>query len=109
MNSTSNDPLATLGPRELRLDSLIGREVLGANNRPVGMLEEVRAERHGSGCVVTEFVLGSAGLSERLGVSVKLLFGVHHDSGYVARWDQIDLSDPKHPRLTCPVEELKKL
>lgn len=109
MNATSNDPLGTLKPRELRLDSLIGREVLGANNRRVGLLEEVRAERRGSGCVISGFVLGTAGLSERLGVSVKLLFGVRHEGGYVARWDQIDLSDPRHPRLTCPIEELQKL
>jgi hypothetical protein len=36
--------------------------------------------------------------------------GVRHRShGRRARWDQMDLSDPEHPRLTCPVDELAKL
>jgi hypothetical protein len=109
VSPASNEPLAALGVRELRLDCLIGREVLGANNHAVGMLEEVRAERRGSRCVVTGFVLGAAGLAERLGVSVKLLFGIRREGGYLARWDQVDLSDPRHPRLTCPVDELEKL
>jgi hypothetical protein len=28
--------------------------------------------------------------------------------GYVARWDQVDVSDPERPRLTCSLEELRK-
>ena len=107
MSTEVPDPASGLKPRELRLDCLIGREVLAENNRPVGRLEEVHAQVHGKGCVITEYVLGAAGLSERLGVSVGLLFG-RRGGGYVARWDQIDLSDPEHPRLTCPLEELRK-
>ncbi len=107
MNTKVPDPASGLQPRELRLDCLIGRKVFAPNNRSVARLEEVHAEMHGKGCVITEYVLGSAGLSERLGVSVRLLFG-RRGGGYIARWDQIDLSDPEHPRLTCPVEELRK-
>jgi hypothetical protein len=40
-------------------------------------------------------------------VAVKLLFG-KHGGGYTARWDQLDIRDPMHPRLTCPVSELRK-
>jgi hypothetical protein len=29
--------------------------------------------------------------------------------GYRVRWDQLDLSDQEHPRLTCPVEELERI
>jgi hypothetical protein len=29
--------------------------------------------------------------------------------GYVARWDQLDISDEVRPRLTCPVSELQAL
>jgi hypothetical protein len=45
---------------------------------------------------------------ERLDVGVRLLFG-RALSGYVARWDQMDFSDPETPRLKCRVEELQKL
>jgi hypothetical protein len=46
-----------------------------------------------------------AGLSERLGLGVKMIFG-KGGGGYLARWDQLDLSDPHRPRLTCSVDEL---
>jgi hypothetical protein len=93
---------------DLRLERLLGRPVLAVNRQRIGRLEEVRAEKRGSGCVVTEYVIGVAGLLERLGLGIKLLFG-RRRTGYVAAWDQIDLTDPDHPRLTCPVEELRTL
>jgi hypothetical protein len=94
--------------REVRLDRLLGRPVLAANDQRVGRLEEFRTEVRGTECVVTEYVIGVAGVLERLGLGVKLLVG-RPRGGYVARWDQIDISDPEHPRLLCPVEELDKL
>jgi len=93
---------------ELRLDRLLGRTVLAGNNRPMGRLEEFRAEQKGNGCVITEYVIGAGGLAERLGLGVKLLLDGKR-SGYVARWDQLDVRDPDHPRLTCSVEQLRPL
>lgn len=104
----AEDSASDLGPRELRIDRLLGREVLGRNGRRVGRLEEFRAEKRGTGWVVSEFVIGMAGLFERLGVGLKVLFG-HSGGGYVARADQMDLSDIDKPRLTCSLEELRKL
>jgi len=92
---------------ELRLDRLVGRQVLAVNNKPMGRLEEFRAEKHGRGLTIGEYVIGAAGLFERLGVGVKLLLG-RQLGGYVARWDQLDISDPEHPRLTCAIEELRR-
>ena len=94
--------------RELYLDRLLGRMVLAGNNRPVGRLEEFHAEPHGDYFEVLEFVIGSAGLLERLNVGLKALFG-RSGSGRIARWDQIDVSDPDRPRLTCSVDDLKPL
>lgn len=91
-----------------RLDRLLGREVLTANNRRLGRIEEFHADRQGSSWVITEFVIGSAGLMERLGLGVRLILGVEPAAGYVARWDQIDLKDPERPRLTCSVSELRR-
>jgi sporulation protein YlmC with PRC-barrel domain len=92
-----------------RLDRLLGRRVLARNNRRIGRLEEFRAESRGTECVITDYVIGVAGLFERLGVGVRLVLGLRRGSGYVAHWDQIDISDPEHPRLTCSVEQLQKL
>jgi hypothetical protein len=106
--STTSDASNGLKPRELRLDRVVGRQVLGKNDRPVGRLEEFRAEMRGSGCVITEFVIGRAGLLERLCVGVQLLFG-RARGGHIARWDQIDLRDAERPRLTCSLEELGEI
>jgi hypothetical protein len=92
----------------LRLDSVLGCEVYAANNRRLGRLEEFRAERRGAGWVVTEYVIGAAGLVERLGLAVRLILGVHGPRGYVARWDQLDLSNPDRLRISCPVAELRQ-
>jgi hypothetical protein len=107
MNGTGK-PENVGGARELRLDRLLGRQVVARNNQPVGRLEEFRAERHGNGGIVTGYVIGAAGLVERLGVGLKLLLG-RRVGGYVARWDQMDISDPERPRLTCGLEELERL
>jgi hypothetical protein len=108
MKPTSKTSATDSANRELRLEYLLGRHVLARNNQHVGRLEEFRTETHGSDSVITEYLIGVGGLFERLGVGIKLLFG-RRAGGCVARWDQIDITDPDHPRLTCPVEELRTL
>ena len=90
------------------LDQLLGRPVVAGNNRRIGRLEEFHCEQNGDEILIVEFAIGSAGLMERLNVGVKALFGVRA-GGKVARWDQIDISDPEHPRLTCAVDDLREL
>jgi hypothetical protein len=108
MKSRSEAPALDLSAGELRLDRLLGRRVLAADNQAVGLLEEFRAEKRGAGYVITEYVIGAAGLLERLGVAVQRVLG-KRAGGYVARWDQVDLTDPDRPRLTCPVSDLRTL
>jgi hypothetical protein len=101
----SREPLNVV----VRLDRLLGREVRTANHRRLGRVEEFRCERRGDDWVVTGYVIGAAGLSERLGLGVRLILGLTRSRGYLARWDQLDLSDPDHPRVTCPVDALQRL
>ena len=108
MTATGEDSSNALKPHELRIDRLLGRQVLAENGRPAGRLEEFRAEVRDGHCVMTEYVIGSAGLIERMGVVARGLFGLPR-KGYVARWNQIDFSNFEAPRLTCSVEELEKL
>jgi hypothetical protein len=95
-------------PTEVRLDRLLGRRVMTINNQPAGRLEEFRAERRDGSWAITEYVLGQAGLFERLHLGVRLLFGAKR-RGYVVRWDQLDISNPARPRLLCAVGELRAL
>lgn len=94
--------------REIRIEHLLGRRVLDGNNQNVGRLEEFRVEEQRDSYVVTDYVIGEVGLLERLGVGLKLLVG-RRGGGYVARWDQLDISDLDRPRLKCSLEELRKL
>jgi hypothetical protein len=93
----------------MRLDRLVGRQVLTANNRPLGRLEEFRAERRGDAWVVAEYVVGGSGLVERLGLGLRLILGMKRGGGFIVRWDQLDLRHPDRPRLLCPVEELRRV
>jgi hypothetical protein len=95
-------------PDEIFLDRLLGREVFTANGRRVGRVEEFRADESGGDYVVTDYVIGAAGLFERLGVGVKVLIGLR-TGGYLATWDQVDITNPDRPRLTCPGEAMRSL
>ena len=92
----------------LRLDSLVGRKVWTADGRKLGRLEKCRAERRGGAWVITEWMIGPAGLFERLGLSARLILDLGRGDGYIARWDQLDLRNPVRPRLSCPVSELRR-
>ena len=92
-------------PREFRLDELLGREVHARNGTPVGRLEELRCT--GTPYYVTEYVIGLAGLFERLHI-VRAILGLK-PRGYVATSRQLDLSDPAKPVLKCELSELRRL
>jgi sporulation protein YlmC with PRC-barrel domain len=94
--------------RELRIEELLGRKVLGPRGRKIGRIEEIRARRHGTGCVSTEIIIGVLGLLERLDVGTKMLLG-GTTGGYIVKWEQIDVSDPDKPRLLVPVKDLERV
>jgi hypothetical protein len=96
-----------MNDNELYLDELLGRIVVAGTNRPVGRIEEFHAAQRGDYLHVAEFLIGAAGLMERLNVGFRALFG-KAGAAKVARPDQIDISDPMHPRLTCSLEELRE-
>jgi hypothetical protein len=90
--------------RTARVEVLLGRLVHAPDGARVGRIEELHAEQRGRDYVVTEFHLGSGGLRERLAILRHL---TTRSRTIIVRWDQIDLSDPRRPRLTCPVSELR--
>jgi hypothetical protein len=102
------------GTRRVRLHKLLNRQVIDAAGRPAGRVEDVRAHVSGGECLVEEYLLGREALLERLSVpdlSMALLrtVGARHGAG--ARrvpWREMDLSDPRHPRLRCALEDLPR-
>jgi hypothetical protein len=93
--------------REVHLEHILGRRVFAGDGRAIGRIEEVRADRHGAGATVREYVIGPAGLVERLSAELLPFLGTR--SGHVVRWDQLDLRDPERPLLRCALEELQQL
>jgi sporulation protein YlmC with PRC-barrel domain len=103
-----------MASQEINLELLLGRKVLALNGKSIGRLEEVRGELSPGECHVTEFLVGDYAVFERLSAwsiarSFLSLFGPLIKSGYRVPWDKLDLSDPKHPKLTCKVAVLPPL
>jgi hypothetical protein len=100
--------------QEIQLELLLGKRVYALNGRPIGRLEEVCVELQQGVATVNEFEVGTYALFERLsawqiGRAILGLFGSLIKSGYSVKWNQLDLSDPDHPKLTCSVTELSPL
>jgi sporulation protein YlmC with PRC-barrel domain len=84
--------------REIQAEWLLGRRVTGPDGGTVGRIEEIRIDIEDGVHVVTEYHIGGGALLERL--------GLRSSSPFCIRWDQIDLSDPRHPRTLVPRDQL---
>ena len=94
---------------EIRIEQILGRQLLAANNQPVGRIEEFRVEVSGKVCVVREVVIGMQGIFERMNLGARMVVGAKPRGGRVARVDQIDFTNPSKPRLVVDVSELAEL
>jgi hypothetical protein len=91
---------------EVRAELLVGRRVRDRDGRNAGRIEEIHAERNGGEWRVVEYLLGAGALLDRLSMAIA---GRRRGHGHRARWDQLDVRDPRHPRLRCRREELGPL
>jgi hypothetical protein len=95
-------------PREVRVELLLGREVVDRNGRPVGRIEEIQASWEGDRCLVQEFHLGPHALAERFSALPLVSHLLHAFGRKLHRplrvgWQAMDLSDPEHPRLRAAI------
>ena len=88
------------------LDRLLGQPVRTRDGRRIGRVEEFRVRREGGGWIVEAYVLGVAGLFQRLHLGARLILGIQ-PRGYLARWDQVQIDRRGTLRLTCPLDELE--
>jgi len=97
----------------LHVELVLGEKVFALNGLALGRLEEIRTEVNKGHFFVSEFLVGKYAMLERLaawrlGRAVLRVLG-KRSGGYRIRWNQIDLTDPAHPRVLCDVDELLPL
>ncbi|HEY9448843.1 MAG TPA: hypothetical protein VIQ60_03785 [Gemmatimonadaceae bacterium] len=103
-------------PREqIAVEQLLSRKVRDPSGRSAGRIEEIRATATEDALLVYQYDLGPAALLERLAVrlarfpALRKLGLAAERRGRCVPWAKMDLSDPHHPRITCPREELRPI
>ena len=92
--------------QNIHAELLLGRRVLDVNDRVVGRIRSIHAQRRGRDFFVEEYLIGPAAILEVLGISTRRLVGLRFDEPIRIPWQMLDLSDPERPRLRCTKEEL---
>lgn len=97
---------------ELHAELLLGCRVHDVDGCPVGRIEELHVDMIDGESVVTEYHLGHAALVERMAEFVRQLpfFRLLPTmrSEYRVHWKDLDLSDPRKPRLRVPRSALER-
>jgi hypothetical protein len=99
----------------IHLQKLLGRKVQDVNGKSAGHIEEFVARRRDGKYVVEEVLLGRRALLERLSVpAVSMLFlhfagASRRTASHSARWEDLDVSDVRNPKLRISRDELKEL
>jgi len=99
---------------ELRVESLLGHRLRGADGKSLGRIEEIIAEIRGTDWIVIEVHVGRGALLERLTELTSLLPLVgplRHRLGARHRvpWDRLDFTDPSCPRATVTRSDLERV
>jgi sporulation protein YlmC with PRC-barrel domain len=98
---------------EINAELLLGRKVVDVNGENVGRIEEFVVELADNACLVEAYLVGASALIDRLSAWSlvrpirKALRGRSVISSYKVPWQELDLSDPEHPRLTVQRSELR--
>lgn len=98
---------------DVNVELLLGRTVVDANGEKVGRIEELRAEEDGDRCRVEAYLVGTSALIERLSAwtlvrPIKRALRTRHIySVFEIPWQEMDLSDPKKPKLRVAKADLR--
>ena len=100
--------------REIELREMLGVKVVDSEGEHIGRLEEIELERGKESCAVVAYIVEHRGLLDRasswaLTASLQeKLSRKDKTRPYRVGWNQMDLTDPRHPRTLVPKELLEK-
>jgi hypothetical protein len=98
---------------DVHAELLLGAKVRDVDGKVVGRIEEFRVNNTDKACLVESYLIGASALIERLSawtlvrpvaraLHARKLYYV-----YDVRWQDMDLSDPKRPKLRIAKGELR--
>ena len=98
---------------EIHVERLLGTKVCDVDGNYVGRIEELRVERHEKAFLVDAYLIGASALIQRLSAwnlvrpINRLLRGHKLYALYQVPWQEMDLTDPRHPRLRISKRDLR--
>ena len=98
---------------ELSVELLLGTKVRDVDGADVGRIEEIRVERGDKECLVESYLIGTSAVIDRLSAWTlvrpikSFLGGRKLYNLYQIPWQDMDLSDPHHPRLRVAKRDLR--
>ena len=98
---------------DVNIELLVGTQVHDTDGKKVGRIQEFRADSRGDACVVESYLVGASALVERLSAwtlvrpIARALHARKLYSLYEVPWQDMDLSDPKRPRLRIAKSDLR--
>jgi sporulation protein YlmC with PRC-barrel domain len=98
---------------EINVERLLGTMVRDVDGEAVGRIEELRVERNENACLVEAYLIGGLALIQRLSAWTlvrpikRSLYSRKLYSIYRVPWQDMDLSDPHHPRLRIAKRDLR--
>lgn len=97
---------------DINVELLLGTKVTDADGKNIGRIEEIRVERHQNALLVEAYLIGASALIERLSAwtlvrPIRHALNTRHIySVYEVLWQDMDLSDPKKPKVRVAKRDL---
>ncbi|HEY3133819.1 MAG TPA: PRC-barrel domain-containing protein [Gemmatimonadaceae bacterium] len=98
---------------DVNVELLIGTQVRDINGEKVGRIQELRVDRQDQSCLVESYLIGASALVERLSAwtlvrpIVRVLNARHLYRLYDVWWQDMDLSNPRRPKLKIASRDLR--
>jgi sporulation protein YlmC with PRC-barrel domain len=97
--------------KEINVELLLGKKVVDSDGKKVGRIHEISVERGEESCPVEAYYVGGRAILVRMA-----RWAVPRASGFLESrllhpyriaWNELDLSDPDHPRATVTKDQLR--